>query len=211
MKKYKGSFLKRSIGKCVFRNKNDIITTVLNYIKYIDVMSLEYDENKEIQSVLCIDKMSRLFIGNDKSIHSFRFPFFIDDGNGCFKVYNKHLEIDNEATSLLLSFFGEFEGTESIYDMYDSFIKVLDEFNVNNPVNENIYWNTIYDLLVFEPGYIRYDIDFSDRLDPLNHPAYHLDINYDNASTYKIGLSKDIDFDEFINILNINKKCYFLK
>ena len=55
--------MKRSIGKCVFRNKNDIITTVLNYIKYIDVMSLEYDENKEIQSVLCIDKMSRLFIG----------------------------------------------------------------------------------------------------------------------------------------------------
>ena len=48
MKKYKGSFLKRSIGKCVFRNKNDIITTVLNYIKYIDVMSLEYDKNKEI-------------------------------------------------------------------------------------------------------------------------------------------------------------------
>ena len=182
MKKYKGSFLKRSIGKCVFRNKNDIITTVLNYIKYINVMSLEYDKNKEIQIVLCIDKMSRLFISNDKSIHSFRFPFFIDDINGRFKVHNKDLEIDNEATSLLLSFFGEFEGMESIYD-----------------------------LLVFDPGYVRYDIDFSDRLDPLNHPAHHLDINYDNASTYKLGLSKEIDFDEFINILNINKKCYFLK
>lgn len=211
MKKYKGSFLKRSIGKCVFRNKNDIITTVLNYIKYINVMSLEYDKNKEIQIVLCIDKMSRLFISNDKSIHSFRFPFFIDDINGRFKVHNKDLEIDNEATSLLLSFFGEFEGMESIYDMYERFINVLYEFNVDNPVNENIYWNTIYDLLVFDPGYVRYDIDFSDRLDPLNHPAHHLDINYDNASTYKLGLSKEIDFDEFINILNINKKCYFLK
>ena len=54
MKKYKGSFLKRSIGKCVFRNKNDIITTVLNYIKYINVMSLEYDKNKEIQIVFYV-------------------------------------------------------------------------------------------------------------------------------------------------------------
>ena len=69
----------------------------------------------------------------------------------------------------------------------------------------------IYDLLVFEPGYIRYDIDFSNRIDPIKHPPHHLDINYDNASTFKIGLSKGINFDEFISILSIKEKCYFLK
>ena len=210
MKIYKGSFCKTSIGECVFRDKNDIITIVLNYIKYIVAMGLENDENKEIQSVLYIDRMSRLFIGNDKSIHSFRFPFFIDDDNGRFKVSIKYLEMDSKAISLLLSFFRDFEEIESIYDMLDCFLKVLDDFDANNQSNENIYWNTIYDLLVFDPGYVRYDCDFSDRLDPSNHPGYHLDINYDNASTYKIGLSKEIDFEEFINILNINKKCYFL-
>ncbi len=211
MKKYKGSFCKKSIGDCVFRNKNDFITIILNYIKYIVISGFENDENKEIQSVLYIDKMSRLFIGNDKSIHSFRFPFFIDDANGHFKVSNKHLEMDSKAISLLLSFFREFEGMNSIYNIFDCFLKVLDDFEANNKCDELIYWNTIYDLLVFDPGYVRYDVDFSDRLDLLNHPAYHLDINYDNASTYKIGLSKEIDFDEFINILNINEKCYFLK
>lgn len=88
-------------------------------------------------------------------------------------------------------------------DMYDCFIKVLDEYDIKNPIFENMYWNTIYDLLSFEPGYIRYDIDFSERIDPEYHPAHHLDINYNNASTIKIGLPKEINFDEFIKILNI--------
>lgn len=211
MKKYKGSFSERSIGKCVFRNKNDIIRIIINYVKFITVMDLEFDESKEIQSILYIDKMSRLFISNDKSIHSFQFPFYVSKVNEEFKVYSKDLEMDSKATSLILSFFEMFDGSESMDDMYDCFIKVLDEYNVKNPVNENMYWNAIYELLIFEPGYVRYDIDFSDRMDLVNHPPYHLDINYNNASTFKIGLSKELDFDEFINILNINEKCYFLK
>ena len=211
MKKYKGSFSENHIGKCVFRNKMDIIKTVVNYVKYITVMKLEYDERKEIQSILYIDKMSRLFIGNSKSIHSFQFPFFIDKVDSEFKAYSKELEMDSKAISLILSFFEMFDGLESMGDMYDCFIKVLAEYDVKDQISENMYWNAIYDLLVFEPGYIRYDIDFSDRLDTVKHPAHHLDINYDNASTFKIGLSKEINFDEFIRILNIKEKCYLLK
>lgn len=62
-------------------------------------------------------------------------------------------------------------------------------------------------MLIFEPAYLRYDEDFTDRMNPKTHPAYHFDINYCNTSTFKLGLTKQLEMDDYINILDINVMC----
>ena len=62
-------------------------------------------------------------------------------------------------------------------------------------------------LLKYDLGYIRYDID-PEHENGRMHPLNHLDICLDTAATYKIGLDKKIEFDDFKNILDITNECW---
>jgi len=42
------------------------------------------------------------------------------------------------------------------------------------------------------------------------HPLNHLDICLDTAATYKIGLDKKIEFDDFKNILDTTNECWYI-
>ena len=42
------------------------------------------------------------------------------------------------------------------------------------------------------------------------HPVNHYDVNYENSSTYKVGLNNKIGMDEFIDLLNVETDCHFL-
>ena len=64
-------------------------------------------------------------------------------------------------------------------------------------------------LFVCEPGYLRFDYD-QDNENGALHPLNHIDINYSDYGSYKIGLSESIDYLKFIDILNIKTNCYYL-
>ena len=64
-------------------------------------------------------------------------------------------------------------------------------------------------LLTFDVGYIRYDYD-EEHYNGRIHPLHHLDINYTNQSTYKIGLNQSLDILEFKSIIDNQKECWFL-
>lgn len=70
-------------------------------------------------------------------------------------------------------------------------------------------WLLISHLLKYDLGYIRYDID-SEHENGRMHPLNHLDICLDTAATYKIGLDKKIEFDDFKNILDITNECWYI-
>ena len=68
----------------------------------------------------------------------------------------------------------------------------------------------IEELILVEPSYVRFDIDPENQKGHL-HPLNHLDVNYSQAGTYKIGLRTAITLDEFEDILNVDTNCYYIE
>lgn len=198
----------------VFRDKIDIVNVLLGTVKYINTMALEEINSivaGEIELIIHVDKMSRVFICKDAKIHTFQFPFTVSEENGNLRAYYNGFELDSKVSSILSSIFIRLSSfIESIEIMLDLFIDTMKEYEIENKYYTACCWELVVYLLSFEPGYLRYDYD-SERQNGALHPLNHLDIFYTNKSTFKLGLEENIDKYKFINILDINKECKFLK
>lgn len=65
----------------------------------------------------------------------------------------------------------------------------------------------LFEYLLFEEsGYVRYDYDKQNRNED-THPKHHLDVNFTPNYSYKIGLGRGIDEDEYGKILNKKDFC----
>ncbi|MCE6989541.1 hypothetical protein [Dyadobacter sp. CY323] len=162
-------------------------------------MKLDFASNSSMK--LVINDMSRLFFYKESKFYSISFPFKILFG-----------EFEAEITT----YFGTKVDNQSV----SSAIAILrnEKFKLNpSPVN---FWIDTSDeelpglwlleeIFLFEPGYIRYDIDPKNENGRL-HPLHHLDINYSSYGTYKLGLNKEILDSHFEDILNIATECSFL-
>ena len=196
-----------------FRCKNDMIFVLLECIKYITATSLTTllaREPRDMTLGLCVSKMSRFFIGVDQKIHSFQFPFSVTQEQDLLRVWYNDYELNNKVVAVLLSLVEQ----EAIYRKsidyaLDIFTDVMRDYGVGD-VESSLYWELLLFLLDFEPGYLRFDFD-DIRKNGRLHPTNHLDVNYSNKGTYKIGLESEINFDELIDILDINTECRFFE
>lgn len=198
------------LSDCSFRNKIDIIRLCINYVKFAPIVFNRMNGSNG-NTILLIDRMKRLFVHYGKSIHSVHFPFNLSSENGKIDFYWQDNDLDAKTTSMLLDFFNRFDELESLDDMYENFLRLIDEYDIKKSAKENSLWKVISHLLVFEPAYLRYDEDFSNRMDMKKHPPYHFDLNYCNTSTFKLGIGRKISMEEYIDILNNNSNCAFLK
>ena len=196
------------LSKYAYRTKIDIVNLCLNYTKYAPYAFCE--GNTEGNCTLHIDKMRRLFIYYGNCIHSIHFPFSMQSVGNNLEFYYEDRVLDAKTTSLLLEFFAGFDKLETMEDMYEIFLKILEEYDIKDSFNENYLWKLICHMLIFEPAYLRYDEDLTSRMNSKTHPAYHIDINYCNTSTFKLGLTKQLKVDEYINILDINEECNYI-
>ncbi len=134
--------------------------------------------------------MSRLFFCDyDKKIHSFQFPFTLrieSEGN---KVYYRDKEITSDLLSGLVIFFESLSNKKDIYSVSEDILVEIEHYGIEKEILNDIIWH----LLLFEPGYIRYDYDTSERSKKPNHPENHFDVYYENKNTVKLGLNKKID------------------
>lgn len=146
------------------------------------------------------------------SIHSIHYPFNLICENEQILFYYQNSELDAKTTSIMLEFFNGFDELESMEDMYENFLRVIDEYGIKDNIKENSLWKIICHLLIFEPGYLGYDEDFSEeRMDMRKHPPYHFDINYCNATIFKLGIERKLSIEEYIDILDNSKECKFVK
>lgn len=211
MKKINIKLNSEYLSDCSFRNKIDIIRLYIKYVKFASII-FNGKEESDGNTILLIDKMKRLFVQYGDSIHSVHFPFKLDLETDKVTFYYQDNELDAKTTSILLDFFNGFDEFESMEDMYENFLQVIDGYDIKDPIRENSLWKVICHLLVFEPAYLRYDEDFSEeRMDIKKHPPYHFDINYCNTSTFKLGIERKISLEEYIDILDNNKNCAYLK
>lgn len=214
MKRYEFDISRWDFDELFFaiRSKEDIIKVLMKTIKIMIIGSqpqidLSYKESeKRGKILLSVSKMSRLFYFSDKKFFSIHFPFRVveEDDRSLDFYFRDSLKIDNEVTSNVLSVISDIQrfGSSSLYDFMDSIDKIEDD--------EQLFWSFLKELMVFEDGYLRYDDDEAHERYAI-HPRYHCDVFYSSNATLKLGLNFSLTEEEFINLLDTQSNCYFLK
>lgn len=191
-----------------FRDKKNIIDTVIGFTQYILTLDssekYEYrEERDDIEIVYYSDKMNRLFIKDDNKIHSFAYPFNVKKDNEHYSVWYNNTEITSSICSILNRVLTQISHLEKMTEI------MWTELDEDSIIDSESLGAIIVYLLQIEPGYVRFDYD-EERMSP-SHPLHHLDINYTDDCTYKIGLKNKKDINSFINILNTKTMPFFLQ
>lgn len=145
--------------------------------------------------------MSRLFFYKGNQFFSVSFPFTViisEDKVLEIRTYSGR-NVTNENISSAISVLNN-----ERFKLKPSPVEFMFELSDDEP---GLY--LLEEIFLFEPSYIRYDIDPKNENGKL-HPLIHFDINYSSYGTYKIGLEKNINDVEFENILNILTECLYL-
>lgn len=198
------------------RNKHDLLQLLARTIKELILtpVSISSQNNESRKLVVYVDKMSRLLFCVKDKIFTFQFPLQIridpESDNQITVLYAGYFEIDTIVSSLLIAIFSQEDiFTGSLDNIND---KVLQEVFENEW--EGIDWDDlcelIKDLMLFEPGYLRYDHDVEHANGAL-HPEHHLDFFFSSNSTMKLGLPGMVDSEWMLDMLNILTDCKFIK
>lgn len=184
------------------RSKIDYVKVILKAMKlFLITSNVENNTNSKLKII--IDKMSRLFIYNEKKYYSVSFPFAINTAENEILSFNTYSgkELGSRMISEINCIINnkDFQLNKSLLDFY------IEPYDIGF---ESIY--LLEELLLIEPSYVRYDFD------PINengrlHPLFHLDIHYSQYSTFKVGFTGEINSDYFEDIHNIKTDCIFFK
>lgn len=217
MKKW--SFSLDTVSKDIFfphhliKNKIQIINILLEASRYILSNPIVKPQDSKGEILLVIDKMSRLFFISDKKKYSIIFPFkILEDNNQFFMSFQSNIIVDPYLVAQTKAAINcnSFED-DCILGFADSIYEIV------NDENNKDLWLFIKQLMLLEDGYVRYDNDpvgfatANDKGTPHKHPIDHYDLFYSNGATFKIGLEKNISTDEFIDLLNRQTDCHFIK
>lgn len=196
------------------RDRIDIIRLLLN------IFTIPFLHKEKIESGVCIvflndENTNRIFIyeNESKQIQSFHVPFILKDNEIKLEKSFFPGSISSEDISLLKTFFNSYTEFESSFDKFMGNFWEIFEATEELKLKENNYWNLILYLLSFEPGYFRYDNDstgFNENF-PKIHPIQHLDLYYNNRGTFKIGLHKEYNTENLIDLTDHNTECKFLE
>ena len=167
--------------------------------------------------------MKRIFFHYPKAnkFFSISYPFSIeidDDDNFHVWAMNKSIEITPYFISLLRSlseqgWFDEKNMNNDLYGNITELEEVLEEYGATYDELGFIILDLVNLLRSFEVGYIRCDIEDHANFkknSPHIHPINHLDVNYSQHSTYKIGLKRKMDENIFFSLLDIESDCLYI-
>lgn len=179
------------------REKKDVIFLLIETIKFIKA-SPYISEDTDAKITIIISKMSRIFYILNNKYFSIVFPFRIESNE---KEYKFFLKDGTELTYEFLSKITELIENEAFFKTFDDFIEEIFDNSNTLPNLEEKIWDFIKEICFLEYGYLRYDYDLEHEKGNF-HPLNHLDINYSNRTTFKLGLPKEITTQEFIEILD---------
>lgn len=220
MKKYDFN-LSKVINSKVFphyriKTKAHIIEILMEATRFIllqnDPDFIVEEDNAVGKMVLCIDKMSRLFLFVDDKYYSIVFPFhFIEKDDEYKIIFKSKTEVTSQLISKVISIIkcDEFKEQCSL----DFVAPICD---AEDDCDEN-FWEFLRELLLMEDGYIRYDFDqveydkARENGEEEKHPLNHYDLFYSSSATFKIGLVNRLTKESFIDLVNTNTSCVFLQ
>ncbi|MGX0300933.1 hypothetical protein [Staphylococcus hominis] len=203
--------------KKMIKTRNDIIEIMIECLNNFIIITEDQNKNYNLGffEIISNDNYDRLYISTNTKIYSFIIPFKIDYENK--KITLNNLDVDIQ----ILTFLNElieidwFSEKNKDMDLLDKAAAVEEALKITNLqeslVNEKLTQLCIH-LLSFEIGYVRYDDDEGgeNKNGVLFHPRYHLDINYNKKSTYKLGLKKEFNSRILDELIDSSSECYFL-
>ncbi|MBU5349142.1 hypothetical protein [Paenibacillus lautus] len=218
--------LKEMLGTPI-RKKNDIFKILLEISSFLIINEKPVDRGFG-EFIVKVDKMSRVFIhlvdqGQEVKHYSFNFPFIITEESLDEQVQaitlvskNNRIKIDSISLAVLkgLSSIGWFSedgemSSSCMLDHYEALEIVLKDLVESPGIYIDEIWLLIKELILLEPGYLRYDFDQKHANGRL-HPLHHLDINYTNHISFKIGLESGYLKEHFIDLLDLRTDCRYL-
>ena len=117
-------------------------------------------------------------------------------------------DITLDALSMMKSIFYK-EEADDLYTIYDELFN--NEIYNSKSDDEQVYLDKLlYNLIIFEDGYLRFDFHDKENEREDYHPLHHVDFFYSNEATFKIGLSGMLNISECIDVLDRNKKCSYI-
>lgn len=195
------------------RKKEDIAILLLETIKAFLLGNIISDIDSKGKIILNINKMSRLIFKTSDKYFSFNFPFSVEkifSTKDHLRIYDSNfcITLDSKIIAVLLSLFREDilaqKSLDELYDhLYDSQAEI-EEYDIDSA------WLILKKIIMFESGYLRYDYD-EEHQNGLLHPLNHLDIYYSSNNTFKLGLDTRISINKFIDILDVDTNCHFLR
>lgn len=198
------------------RNKFDSIKMLINTFDYL----INYANIPLSSPSYCFEIFIknldgyRVFYVLDDKIFTICSPFKISIiSNEIVISHNLIGNLKNMEISLLKRIFNE-ENIFLIKDAMNSYCLLEDIINEDfssSPLLPTTVWELLINLLNYESGYVRYDYDPKNTKPEKIHPLHHLDISYNNYSTYKFGLSSRILIEDFIDIFDSNTEQYYIK
>lgn len=197
------------------RNKLGIIQLLIeisSFLKVADMQLLEElpetIEAAKIRLILYVDKMSRIFIVEKDKIHSFFLPFSLQAESNKYRLFFNGYEITPASCAVMSATFNGLPIDISVEEILESYWDISEDFDISEE-EKKFYGKLISYLLSFEPGYLRFDHDESHK-NKIIHPDNHIDFNYTDGASFKLGLNNPLTYNDLIEILDITKPCIHL-
>lgn len=161
-----------------------------------------------------IDKMVRLFVFYSSNKYtSIFYPFCIEEGEeGSISIYSRNgQEISYRELSAVREVLNGVSIDQnkwiSFGDLWYDYI--TEEKPYPSSEQQKIGIALIEELLQYEPAYVRYDHDPQNENGNL-HPKYHIDINYSQGGTFKLGLQSFMTQEQFKDLHDLKTDCLYL-
>lgn len=233
MTKYFSYYLTNDLFDIVsepIRSKNDVVNVMLNCLKVM-LSDVEVEDQGLGKFEVNVNKMSRMVFSpsNDQGLNkkrfSFSFPFYISGINNkveTIELLHSKIPINSTLINILLRLseegvFDEKAEETDLVDILDKLLESIEFYGVMGSEIEKVVWTTSKEFFLFEPGYIRYDLDDTEgRVNPTTHPLHHLDVYYSSHLTFKVGITDllrgehALSCERFIDILDVTTPCYNL-
>ncbi len=193
------------------RNKASVIRLLLEISRFLLITPVKLSASQkqptadEIELILYIDKMSRVFLVEPDKIHSFHFPFALREEGERFELSCQGFAISNATCSILAATFHSLTDENPIEGILERYWEISSDFELSED-EMLLCGKLITFLLSFEPGYLRFDHD-EIRSSSL-HPVDHVDFNYTNGISFKFKISQKADPVYAIDVVNNATPCY---
>lgn len=189
------------------RSKKDVIVLWMETIKNFIVSQPTTAELAEAELTILIGSMSRLFctLGGGGKIFSIAFPFGVTKSEDQYVFHTREgVEIDSRVSSIVISLLqtGNLLGAQDFGNFLDPILE--------NSDSDPQLWALVRELMLAEDGYLRYDFD-EVRRDGHRHPLHHIDVNYSNGGSFKVGLNNSVDRTTLTAILDSTTDCHYLR
>lgn len=186
------------------RTKRDVMLVWMNALKIISVY-VEPHESQQIGMLsLRVAKMSRIFVLSPAGSFSMSLPFSVKEDEGKIIFGSPfYPEIDNFATSSIIALLTSFDVLNAVSP--EAFFDPVADLSEHH----NFIWQLLLELMIADDGYLRVDHD-PKRKNGLLHPLNHIDVFYSQRTTFKVGLERKHELDEFIDLLDVKTDCRFL-